>query len=265
MVDCKYLQGVRFVAKPLKLIYQTKQNNKMKNKTEQIAKVKKVRKINEVYFVKNDILFNFQRDTDNSKIGNMIQVWFIPMEWVRAGKMLDDSKVCFDCQHGQSKDKTCYVRDGVSNLGLLSKTRKFTRIQDKLTEYSQEIESNIITMCTGEKVRFGAYGEPILLGEDLVKKITAVSSGWTGYTHQWMHKSTHWASKFFMASVEGKFMNATAKKLGFRTFFVGQTDDADHITCPASKEGGKKTKCDKCTLCSGTEGKGNCNIKILPH
>jgi hypothetical protein len=236
----------------------------MKN-TENTAKVKKAKRINEVYFIKDDILYNFQRDTDNTKIGNMIQIWFIPMEWVRQGKMLDDQKVCFDCQHGQSKERTCYVRDGVSNLGLLSKVRKFTRIQDKLTGYSQEIENDILTMCTNEKVRFGAYGEPILLGEDLVRKITAVSSGWTGYTHQWMRKESIWARHYFMASVEGKFMNATAKRLGFRTFFVGETDEKDHITCPASAEAGRKVKCDKCTLCSGTEGKGKTSIKILPH
>jgi hypothetical protein len=69
-----------------------------------------------------------------------------------------------------------------------------------------------------------------------------------------------------MASTETVLMNNLAKKLGFRTFFVTDGIKVDgSVLCPASKEAGKKTTCEKCLLCSGTTGKSKKSINIKKH
>jgi len=37
------------------------------------------------------------------------------------------------------------------------------------------------------------------------------------------------------------------------------------VNCPASKEAGYKSTCSKCTLCSGTTGKGSKSVYIFNH
>jgi hypothetical protein len=148
--------------------------------------------------------------------------------------------------------------------GLISKVKALGRKLESIPKFSAELEEHILFMCEGKFIRFGAYGEPVLLGESLTAKICSIALGWTGYTHQWALSKYSWSSKFFMASVEGDFMKRVANKMGFRTFLVGKSEEKS-VVCPASKEGGRKAVCADCILCSGTNGKGACNIKILPH
>jgi hypothetical protein len=221
-----------------------------------------------VNFIKDNVLFNFQPSSTNSKTGDSIQIFMLPLEWIIGGKVLqDDTKVCFDCVHSQSKEKSCYVRKGFSNMGLISKVKSLHKKLDGITEYTDKVELDILKLCKDKVVRFGAYGEPVLLGEELTYLITNVSLGWLAYTHQWMKPEFKWASKYFMASVENRFYNTLANKLGFRTFYV--TEDVETIQnsvkCPASKEMGKKTNCNTCLLCSGTTGKGKKNVNIKKH
>jgi hypothetical protein len=47
---------------------------------------------------------------------------------------------------------------------------------------------------------------------------------------------------------------------------VSEKVDIDNFTpCPAAKETGKKSSCEKCGLCSGTSGKGKKSVQILEH
>lgn len=229
---------------------------------------KKSKKIEYVNFIKDGVLFNFQGTSKNSKTGESVQIFMLPIEWIIEGKVLqDDKKVCFDCIHSQGKEKTCYVRKGMSNMGLGSKVRSLHKKLDFIGEYSKEIELEILTLCTDKIVRFGAYGEPVLIGEDLTHLIATVSKGWLGYTHQFMLPKFAWASKYFMASVENELFNKLAKKLGFRTFFVtnGIQKIKGSVNCPASKEMGKILNCNTCGLCSGTSGKGTADVNIAKH
>lgn len=218
-------------------------------------------------FKLNGVIVNFQFKTSNVKTGQLIQNYFIPYEWIESKEkigFLSDSKVCFDCTHGQSKDKTCYVRKGQSAMGLASKVRSMRKIGlENIPDFSPEIEADLLSAIEGKGIRFGSYGEPILLGENLIAKITKKAKFWTGYTHQW-HKN-NWAKNYFMASVESAIISNVAQKSGFRTFFVGQSNDPKlYVTCPASKEAGNKATCDQCKLCMGTQSKAK-SVTILPH
>jgi len=130
-----------------------------------------------------------------------------------------------------------------------------------------DIISHEIESCRGLFVRFGAYGEPILLGEENVKSITEVASSFTGYTHQWRMPNYQWASKYFMASADTEKLMTVAHDLGWRTFRVllkGDEKTSSEVTCPASAEGGRKVTCNVCGLCKGTQS-GAKSISIIKH
>lgn len=223
-------------------------------------------KLDNIYFKKDGIVVNFQFETSNSKTGDLIQNNFIPFEWINSDakiSTLSDTKVCFDCDHGKSKKATCYVRKGQSEMGLASKVRSLRKIGlDNIPELSPELEADLLEAIEGRGVRFGSYGEPILLGHELVNKISKRAKFWTGYTHQW-HKNP-WAKDYFMASVETTLLDKAAKNMGWRTFFVGDSVGSENVTCPASKEAGNKATCETCKLCMGTQSKAK-SVKILKH
>jgi hypothetical protein len=107
----------------------------------------------------------------------------------------------------------------------------------------------------GRKIRFGAYGEPVLIPLDIVAEVARVSEGRTGYTHQWANPSYQAYRAYVMASVDSPQEYAAAKRLGWRTFRVRTADGTlmpREIICPASDEGQHKSTCADCKLCSGT-------------
>jgi hypothetical protein len=221
-----------------------------------------------VWYKKDGIVFNFQLGTGNSKTGNMIQTNMYPEEWIKKGEILkDDTKVCFDCPHSKGKNATCYVRKGTSAMGMASKIKSIHKDYNMIGEYNSDVLKVLIVMCSGRPVRFGSYGEPVLMGQSLVEKITDVASTWTGYTHQWHQQKYDWAKKYFMASVETRGQMMTAQLLGWRTFYVNtdaSMDKSGLVTCPASKEGGRKTICEDCNLCKGASCKAK-SIVINKH
>lgn len=223
-------------------------------------------KLDNIYFKKDGIVVNFQFETSNSKTGDLIQNNLIPFEWINSEakiSTLSDKTVCFDCKHSKAEDATCYVRKGNSEMGLSSKVRSLRKIGlDNIPELSPELEADLLDAIDGRGVRFGSYGEPILLGHELVDKISKRAKFWTGYTHQW-HKNP-WAKDYFMASVETTLVDKAAKNMGWRTFFVGDSVGSENVTCPASKEAGNKATCETCKLCMGTQSKAK-SVKILKH
>ena len=93
--------------------------------------------------------------------------------------------------------------------------------------------------------------------------MTNVGRNWTGYTHQW---EKGWAQEYrdyFMAS-----RHMADDAIGWRSFQAIDNDQHQHsnaVGCPASKEGGYKSNCATCGLCSGLLGKGKKDVKILIH
>lgn len=171
---------------------------------------------------------------------------------------------CLDCpmrEYGK-----CYTHKYMQTAGFYSMLRSILRSTptwDDVPELNYEIEASIINISAGRYVRFGTYGEPVLHGWNLVKAMSLVANSWTGYTHQWRGNPPF--AEFFMASVHTPEMEAVARGEGWRSFASLSAPSVDFVNCPASKEGGFRTSCDKCGLCSGQGGKGSKSIYILEH
>lgn len=213
----------------------------------------------------------FQYGSTNGKTGDGVQIWILPLEWVVKGTtaMEDDSASCMDCPHSKSAGRSCYVRKANSERGLKSKVRSLHFSYKKGTLDIRHIveATREVSNCAGKFIRFGAYGEPVLIGESIVRELTTVADEWTGYTHQWYQPAYSWSSKYFMASVETDALQAKAELKGYRTFRVRSKNDeikAREVSCPASKEAGNKTTCNKCGLCKGTSSQAK-SITIIKH
>ena len=217
------------------------------------------------------VAVQFQYGSNNSKTGNGVHIFIIPMRWVLEGKsaMNDDSASCMDCIHGKSANRTCYVRKGMSEMGLKSKVASLHKHYMNGTLEIQPIESATeeLPKIRGNYVRFGAYGEPVVLGESLTKAICQESAIWTGYTHQWRQPSYQWAKDYFMASADNERLGEIAQGMGWRTFRVRLANESAipmEVICPASKEGGRKVTCNTCGLCKGATIKAK-SIVIIKH
>jgi hypothetical protein len=230
--------------------------------------------------VKNAILVFKLDKTSNAKISNgkekILQVYsfsddqfnYVAESMAKGTKIspkqffdLADS-VCFDCPfRGYLK---CYTHKYQQYSGFLSMlksiVREFTEL--KYIPSVHLLEKRILEISQGRYIRFGTYGEPTLLPVNLVGDMVKVSKSHTGYSHQWAKKPEF--SAYFMASTHNESQAKQAEKLGFRSFIATNKTIDNAIICPASKEAGFKSTCEKCGLCSG-ERKGTKNIVILEH
>ena len=213
-----------------------------------------------------NVIVNFQFKTTNRKTGAMIQNYFIPTAWIESNEAIEnlsDKAICFDCVHNRENQNDCYVPKGLGLLGLIGKVKSLRRIgSDNIPYLNDKIEAKLLKKLENKPLRFGSYGEPVLLGEELVQKISEKVDFWTGYTHEW-HKNP-WAKKYFMASVENDLIDKAAKNMGWRTFYAGDPVTSENVTCPASKEAGRKSTCENCRLCMGTTSKAK-SVKIKIH
>ena len=186
------------------------------------------------------IATGFASGSANSKTADMIQIWLLNrhMNPVAARKVGADDTVCFDCPH---RNGTCYVNLGYKHW------------------------AGDTSIFEGRKVRFGAYGDPVILSTDMIEEIANASSGWTGYTHQWRKHTAY--KQWLMASVDSEAEAREAQADGWRTFRITPTSQKfkNEIVCPSSEEAGRKTTCDQCLLCNGSASKSTRNITIAAH
>ena len=171
---------------------------------------------------------------------------------------------CLDCPYNVYGK--CYTHKFNQYVGFISMLRSIIRkykIWDDIPTYTDEIGEQTIKICKDKFIRFGTYGEPSLHPFELIKNCVSVSESWTGYTHQWHRKPE--LSAYFMASTHSIFEEKIAKDMGFRSFIATDEKIEGAVNCPASKEGGYKSTCSKCVLCSGTEGKGKKSVYIFNH
>jgi hypothetical protein len=196
------------------------------------------------------IVTGINNRSDNPKTGDMLQIWHIlksehPVEALRNGH---DKIVCDDCPFASGNG--CYV----NIMGVAQVYRAYRNGNYPLTtDYS---------FASGRKIRFGAYGNPSHLPIDIVRQLCNISSGWTGYVHNYRTINPEYA-QFFMASTHDMNDIIDAKTLGYRCFTVGTEYG---ILCPASEEAGKRTTCAKCNLCDGARMNDvRKDIFIAPH
>lgn len=201
------------------------------------------------------IATGFQTPSDNRKTGDMLQVWILckavdPVEAIRTGL---DRLICGSCVHrgdGHGGDRSCYVNAGQAPLGIWRawKAGRYPVLQ-------------FMDGFAGRKVRFGAYGDPTHLPLPLALAIAGVSSGWTGYTHQWRKPSLQPWRQILMASVDTVAELVIARSMGWSTFRVGSEAQPSESLCASDAFG---TPCAVCLLCAGARG-GLESVHIPPH
>lgn len=197
------------------------------------------------------IATGFESPSDNRKTGDMIQIWILckavdPVEAIKQGL---DRLICGNCRHRGHEEngkhgveRTCYVNEGQAPLGIWKawKAGRYPLLRS-------------LECFVGRKVRFGAYGDPTHLPLSLALAIAGVSSGWTGYTHQWRKPSLQGWKQLLMASVDTAAELIIARSMGWSTFRV--TPDTDHHSmetlCASDRVG---TPCADCLACAGSRG-----------
>ena len=112
-------------------------------------------------------------------------------------------------------------------------------------------------MFSGRKVRFEAYGEPVLIPLANMTEIARVASGHTRVTsHQWKQPAYAPYRAFVMASCDSPQDYQDAKSAGWRTFRVrteGSPAYAARNLLPSIRTkwaSGQRAR--RCKLCSGS-------------
>ena len=221
------------------------------------------------------IMTGLRSSSSNSKTGDMPQCWILrsdihPMDALRTG---EDRSICGDCIYRpknpgpdalKKTNRLCYVTPMAFN-GVY---RTY-----KAGNYPTADLPVLAKHLAKRNVRIGAYGDPaavpLVVWETLLEHCHS-----TGYTHQWRKCDPNYA-KYCMASCDSPVDVVLATGLGYRTFFVQNTDSFDNVLknvkniklawCPASKEKGKVTTCSRCMACSGTRSGLHSNIAIMIH
>ena len=203
------------------------------------------------------IATGFETDSDNRKTGPMIQIWILvkacdPVQAIKEGL---DRLICGSCIHrgdGAGGGRSCYVNVGQAPLGIW-----------RAWKAGAYLPLPSVSVFTGRRVRFGAYGDPTHLPLSLALAIAGASSGWTGYTHQWRKPSLQGWRQLLMASVDTSAELLIARSMGWSTFRV--TPDLDHHTvemlCASDRSG---TPCSECLACAGART-GQRSIHIPVH
>jgi hypothetical protein len=216
-----------------------------------------------------DIVTGYAVDSGNEKMGRTpLQTWILPrdLDPLDATRTGEDAAVCGDCPHrgkivdGRNVGRSCYVEVhfGVRNVWLAWKRGNYPdrfRVGD------------IVRLGHSRTIRLGSYGDPAAVPFWVWRSLTHASAWSMGYTRQWRTCHSEF-SRLCMASVESEEERAEAKALGWRTFRV-RTAEARlgnyEIICPASAEAGKRTTCENCRACSGTDGKARADVAIIAH
>lgn len=214
-------------------------------------------------------------DSANDKTGALVQsfIFRTDIEPHTALKTGDDESVCGDCPHRpflvkKFKDgrAPCYVRVYQS---VLSVARAHAR-----GRYVKVTPKQAAKILKDRLLRLGTYGNPSAAPVGVWWEVTRLVRGTTGYDHGWKtikpRERAKW-QQMVMASVDSEDEQREAEALGWRTFRVAL--NAHRLDtegpCPASREAGYKTTCDKCggkagPLCGGTKIKAK-SIVIQDH
>ena len=204
-------------------------------------------------------------NSKNHKTGEMIQTYILRRDIhpMLARRMGEDFSICGNCMHREQS--TCYVNlcHGPINIFLALTDNRY-----KMFEQSD------IPLFEGRNIRIGSYGDPAAVPYEVWENIAKVANKITGYTHQWDNKKVDPRLKnLCMASVDtikgfcGEYEKA--QSMGWRTFRVRESLDnllmENEFICPASKEAGALTQCEKCGACGGLSSNVSKSVSIVLH
>lgn len=223
------------------------------------------------------IVTGLEIESDNEKTGSMAQIYILredvhPVKAIHTG---DDASVCGNCPHRgrlEVSDKTGLRRNvGRSCYVNLVYGPRMVWESYRNGNYQTLTPAKAARVLMHHKVRLGAYGDPAAVPFRVWKTALQHVVDRTGYTHQWRRFPA--LAAYCMASVDTPEEKEEAEAMGFRTFRVRAEGDPlmpDEISCPASKEAGKRTTCAACMLCKGklpaaTSGRVPKNITIITH
>lgn len=203
------------------------------------------------------IATGIDKNSKNPKTGPMIQVYILcddqnPIDAAQSG---DDDRICGNCKH---RGGSCYVNIAQGPYAIYN-----AWLNGKYTKVKQ----SHLDLFKNQKIRWGSYGEPTAIPFGIVKSINKVCVGHTSYTHRWKDCDQR-HKQYTMASVDTYEEYKLAKEMGWRTFRTKHDSFDllnDEIECPASKESGHKTTCDKCLLCSGLTKENKPSVAIVAH
>lgn len=196
----------------------------------------------------------------NGKTGGMLQTYIMraDMDPRKASKTGEDFSICGACPHRglptndpdkkQAIERTCYVILGQGPLivwkGLIA---------GRYPHRTQILP--IVALGSGRKVRLGTYGDPAAVPSYVWQALLTDAEGHTGYSHQ-ADTQADYRADLTMRSVDTIEQARAAWDNAERTFRVvsgvDQIDPVNEILCPASKEAGQRTTCEKCGLCAGS-------------
>lgn len=190
-------------------------------------------------------------ESRNDKTGNMITVWIVrddvnPVEAKKRGEM---HATCLGCVLGTIGG--CYVTVQNAPLAIWRCYKDGGYAEYDPAQHDRYVRDR--------SVRWGGYGEPVLVPIELVRRwSTMLSGGWTGYTHQWRRREWQGYRSYFMASVHSIAQRDIAWGMGWRTFRDCTSLEAEPMTrgefnCPASYEAGERMQCIDCMACDGAD------------
>jgi hypothetical protein len=213
--------------------------------------------------------------SSNRKTGGMVQVWIMrrDIDPITANRTGADYSICGNCPlrgrannkpSGYATGRGCYV-NLIQAPNAVYKT--FSRGGYPVLEPGQ-----LKQYGRGQKIRAGAYGDPMAIPAEVWRELLAEAETFTGYTHQLNETFTPADSRrtftrFCMASADTLQQARAFWAEGFRTFrTITSPDDIapGEILCPATYEAGQKTTCAACGLCKGSGIKAK-NIAAVVH
>lgn len=201
------------------------------------------------------IATGLHRDSENTKTGALIQTHIMRADIPPNIAIADgsDRSVCGGCQFASGGP--CYV---LAWRGPLTVWKTYQR-------GGYRAAPKLSAVSLGRGLRLGSYGDPAAVPWRVWRGVVAGADQTVGYTHQW-RTTPRSMRAIAMASVDNPAEYHEAQAAGWRTFRVRRPEDPilpGEIVCPASKEGGKKTTCDNCNLCSGNSVRAPSIVTIV--
>ena len=210
------------------------------------------------------LMTGLKKSSKNTKTGDMLQTWVMRYDVApnEAQKTGDDASVCGRCplrpllhKAKPVEAKPCYVKTFQAPRSTWKANRDLP-----VTPLGA-----VPGMVAGRRVRRGSYGDPAAVPAYVWASVDPFKG--TGYTHQWRE---HALGSRVMASVHTQAERLEAKGRGYRTFrIISDVSELERgeVLCPASKEAGARTTCERCNLCDGRKGDNDKrrDVAIVAH